>query len=229
MTVMRLDDVAMDEVRLTTPVSDADIARLKLGDVVYLDGILYTAREGVYRKVVDEGHGVPPAVRAMTNVNFHCSPAASVRADGSYAVEAVTATASFRFGKSMSRWFEKSGAKVIVGKAGLTETAYREWFVPHGAVYLTTVGYGLGATYGRAIKRVVGVHWLEALGIAQALWVLEVERLGPFLVEGDREGRSLFALANREINLRLGEIYRDLPPFAMGRFGETVARHDEVV
>jgi L(+)-tartrate dehydratase beta subunit len=73
------------------------------------------------------------------------------------------------------------------------------------------------------------VHWLEELGIAQALWVLEVDRLGPFLVEGDREGRSLFALANREINLRLEEVYRGLPPFAMGRFGETTARTDEIV
>jgi len=224
-----LDDVRMDEVTLTTPVSDEAIARLKLGDVVYLDGILYTAREGVYRKVVDEGRGLPPSVRALTNVNFHCSPAASVRPDGGYRVEAVTATASFRFGKSMTRWFERSGAKVIIGKAGLTELAYREWFVPHGAVYLTTVGYGLGATYGTAIKRVVEVHWLKELGIAQALWVLEVERLGPFLVEGDREGRSLFALANREINRRIGEVYAGLPQFALGRFGETTARTDEVV
>jgi L(+)-tartrate dehydratase beta subunit len=219
----------MNEVHLTMPVSDADIARLELGDVVYLDGILYTAREGVYRKVVDEGSGLPAGVAALTNVNFHCSPAASVKPDGSYAVEAVTATASFRFGKSFTRWFERSGAKVIVGKAGLTETAYREYFVPFGAVYLTTVGYGLGATYGRAIKRVVDVHWLRELGIAQALWVLEVEKLGPFLVEGDREGRSLFALANREIDLRLDEVYRGLPKYVMSRFGETVSRKDEVV
>ena len=226
---MRLADVTMREVRLTTPVSAADIARLELGDVVYLDGILYTAREGVYRKVVDEGHGLPPDVAELTNVNFHCSPAARVGPDGSFAVEAVTATASFRFGKSFTRWFERSGAKVIVGKAGLTETAYREYFVPHGAVYLTTVGYGLGATYGRAIRRVVAVHWLHELGIAQALWVLEVEKLGPFLVEGDREGRSLFALANREIDLRLDEVYRGLPRYAMSRFGETTSRKDEVV
>jgi L(+)-tartrate dehydratase beta subunit len=198
-TVERLDDVAMNEVRLTTPVSE-----------------------------VDEGWGLPESVRALTNVNFHCSPAAAVRADGSYAVEAVTATASFRFGKSMTRWFERTGARMIVGKAGLTETAYREWYVPHGAVYLTTVGYGLGATYGRSIKRVVEVHWLRELGIAQALWVLEVERLGPFLVEGDRQGRSLFALANREINLRLRDVYRDLPPFSMGRFGEQASREEEV-
>jgi L(+)-tartrate dehydratase beta subunit len=227
--IARLDDVRMREVALTTPVSDADLADLELGDVVYLTGVLYTAREGVYRKVVDEGHGLPDSVRALTNVNFHCSPAASVRADGTYAVEAVTATASFRFGKSMSRWFERSGARVVVGKAGLTELAYREWFVPHGAVYLTTVGYGMGAAYGRAIRRVVEVHWLRELGIAQALWVLEVERLGPFLVEGDREGRSLFALANREIDARIAEVYAGLPAFALGRFGETTARTDELV
>ena len=212
--------MAMDEVRLTTPVSAEAISQLKLGDVVYLDGILYTARESVYRKVVDLGQGLPASVRQLTNVNFHCSPAATVRPDGSYAVEAVTATASFRFGKSMTRWFEQSGARVIVGKAGLTEVAYREWFVPHGAVYLTTVGYGLGAAYGKCIKRVVDVHWLEDLGIAQALWVLEVERLGPFLVEGDPEGRSLFALANREIDLRLREVYASLPKYSMSRFGE---------
>ncbi|MFI4946527.1 MAG: fumarate hydratase, partial [Burkholderiales bacterium] len=63
----------------------------------------------------------------------------------------------------------------------------------------------------------------------QALWVLEVERLGPFLVEGDREGRSLFALANREIDRRLGEVYAGLPPYVMGRFGETTKRTDELV
>lgn len=222
----RLDDVAMDEVRLSTPVSQADLARLKLGDVVYLDGVVYTAREGVYRKVVEQGLGLPDSVRRLTNVNFHCSPAATVRPDGTYAVEAVTATASFRFGRSMARWFERSGATVIVGKAGLTELAYREWFVPHGAVYLTTVGYGLGAAYGKCIRGVREVHWLEELGIAQALWVLDVERLGPFLVEGDAAGRSLFALANREITQRLKDVYAGLPPYAMSRYGESTPEQE---
>ena len=227
--IRRLDDVEMNEIQLTTPITAEAIRSLKLGDVVYLSGALYTAREGVYRQVVEKNVPLPAGVRELTNVNFHCSPAASVRPDGSYAVEAVTATASFRFGKSMTAWFERSGAKVIAGKAGLTELAYREWFVPHGAVYLTTVGYGLGAMYGRSIKRVIDVHWLKELGIAQALWVLEVEKIGPFLVEGDAEGRSLFALANREINLRLDEVYKTLPAPALSRFGEVLSRKDEVV
>ena len=221
----------MDEVHLTTPVSaEADLARLKLGDVVYLSGVLYTAREGVYRKVVDKGRALPDGVRALTNVNFHCSPAASVRpgrhlrggggdGDGELPVRQVHAP----------RGSSARAPRVIVGKAGLTELAYREWFVPHGAVYLTTVGYGMGATYGHGITRVLDVHWLRELGIAQALWVLEVERLGPFLVEGDAEGRSLFALANREIDVRIDEVYRDLPPPALSRFGEVLSRKDEVI
>jgi L(+)-tartrate dehydratase beta subunit len=229
MRIERLDDVRMDEVHLTTPVPADALAGLKLGDVVYVSGVLYTAREGVYRQVVDKGLPLPAGLRELSNVSFQCSPATTVRPDGRYDVQAVTATASFRFGKSMATWFERSGARVIVGKAGLTELAYREWFVPYGAVYLTTVGYGMGAAYGHCIKRVRGVHWLAELGIAQALWVLEVEKMGPFLVEGDAEGRSLFALANREINARIDEVYRDLPPPALSRFGEVLSRTDEVV
>ena len=56
-----------------------------------------------------------------------------------------------------------------------------------------------------------------------------MDRLGPFLVEGDVHGRSLFALANREIDARLDEVYRTLPPPALGRFGEVLSRKDEVV
>ncbi len=188
--IRRLDDVVMDEVHLTTPVSPEALRSLKLGDVVYLSGALYTGREGVYRQVVDKGVPLPEGVRALTNVNFHCSPAASVRPNGSYAVEAVTATASFRFGKSMAAWFERSGAKVIVGKAGLTELAYREWFVPHGAVYLTTVGYGLGAMYGRTIKRVLDVHWLKELGLARPSGFSRWRRSGRFSWRATRRGEA---------------------------------------
>lgn len=51
----------------------------------------------------------------------------------------------------------------------------------------------------------------------------------PCLVEGDHRGRSLFALANREINVRPDEICRGPPPFSMDCCGETTAREDEMV
>jgi len=221
--------MSLNQVRLKTPVSGEDIARLRRGDVVFLDGLLYTGREGVYKRCIDDGEALPVDIGALSNVNFHCSPAAAKQADGSYVVGAVTATASFRFSRWMRRWFELSGARVIIGKGGMSEADYRDVFVPAGAVYLTTVGYGTGALLGRGIKGVRDVYWLDELGIAQAMWVFEIENLGPFIVDGDAEGNSLFADANRQINRRLEKLYEGTKPPALSRFGETTDRDDEVI
>lgn len=215
--------------RLKTPVSAADIAGLRLGDVVYLDGRVYTGREGVYKRIVDEGAALPLEPGEAGNVNFHCSPAAARQDDGSFTVGAVTATASFRFAKWLDRWFEVSGCKVILGKGGMTSEAYRKHFVPQGAVYLTTVGYGTGALLGRGIKRVLAAHWIEELGIAQAMWVFEVENFGPFLVESDLAGDSLFERANAEVAKNLEGLYAGLKPPALSRYGETDERKDELI
>lgn len=219
----------LQKVRLKTPVTDEDLAALKLGDVVFLDGLICTGREGVYRKVVDGGEPLPFDLAAITNVNFHCSPAASVAKDGTVRVGAVTATASFRFAKWMQSWFGLSGAKVVIGKGGMSEADYKRLFVPAGAVYLTTVGYGTGALLGRGIKRVLGAHWIEELGLAQALWVFEVESFGPFLVESDRAGNSLFERNNRAVNSRIDALYQGLGQPSLSRFGETGDRKDEVI
>ena len=36
------------EIRLSTTPDKADLDALELGDIVWLDGLIYTAREGVY-------------------------------------------------------------------------------------------------------------------------------------------------------------------------------------
>ena len=91
---------------------------------------------------------------------------------------AVSATASFRLVKWLDRWFKLSGCNIIIGKGGMTSEVYRSVFVPNEVIYLTTVGYGTGALLGRGIKGVAGVYWLDELGLAQAVWVLDVENSG---------------------------------------------------
>src|SRR3546814_15788731 len=86
-----------------------------------------------------------------------------------------------------------------------------------------------GALLGRGIKRIVDAHWLKELGIAQAMWVYEVENFGPFLVESDLEGNSLFEQSNREVNHKVAGLYANLKPPALKRYGETTSREDEVV
>jgi L(+)-tartrate dehydratase beta subunit len=216
-------------VRLKLPVRDGDLDGLEIGTVVYLDGVIYTGREGVYKKVLEEGSELPEGLTELSNANFHCSPAAAIEADGSYNVGGVTATASFRFSKWMRAWLELSGAKVIIGKGGMSAEDYRDILVPAGAIYLTTVGYGTGALLGRGIKGVRVVHWLEELGNAQAMWVFDVENFGPFIVESDLQGNSLFEQQGKLINANLEEMYAGLKAPALARYGETDDRKDELI
>ncbi len=217
------------EVRLETPITDEDVAGLRQGDIVYLDGTIYTAREGAYKRVVEEGVALPVDLAGFSNVNFHCSPAASVGADGGYSVGAVTATASFRFAKWIEGWFDAVSTRMIIGKSGMTEQIYRDVFVPRGAVYLTTVGYGTGALLGRGIREVVDTVWLDELGIAQAIWIFRVKDFGPFIVDSDQQGTSLFAKSNREIESRIEALYDGLAPPILSRYGEKTGRDDEVI
>jgi L(+)-tartrate dehydratase beta subunit len=216
-------------VRLTLPIRAGDLDGLEIGTVVYLEGVIYTGREGVYKKVLEEGAELPEGLTELSNVNFHCSPAAAVEDDGSYTVGGVTATASFRFSKWMRAWLELSNAKVIIGKGGMSIEDYRDILVPAGAIYLTTVGYGTGALLGRGIKGVRVVHWLEELGNAQAMWVFDVEDFGPFIVESDLKGNSLFEQQGKLINANLEKMYAGLKAPALARYGETDDRKDELI
>jgi len=216
-------------VHLDLPATTADLRALEIGSVCYLTGRVFTAREGVYKRAIEDGFGMPASREALGLANFHCSPAAAINADGSRSVGAVTATASFRFAKWLDGWFDLSGCNVIIGKGGMTSDIYRKSFVPHQAVYLTTVGYGTGALLGRGIKRVDNVYWLEELGLAQAVWVLDVEKFGPFLVESDLAGNSLFERENAKIAPGLERLYEGTRPATLRRYGETDDKTEEVI
>jgi len=219
----------LKKVHLTTPVKPEDLSELKIGNVVYLSGVIYTGREGVYKRLLQDGIAPPVDIKSVSNVNFHCSPAASVNDDGSYNMGAVTATASFRFARLLPDWFEKTDCRVIIGKGGMSSEDYRSIFVPSGAIYLTTVGYGTGALLGRGIKRVRDAVWLDELGIAQAMWILEVEQFGPLLVESDLDGNSLFESQNALVNDQIKAAYAGLRKPALSRYGETDDKTEELI
>ena len=215
--------------RLSTTPSREDLEKLKLGDIVHLDGLIYTGREGVYKRAIEEGEPLPMDLPRESAANFHCAPAATQAEDGSIRMGAVTATASFRFTKWIEEWFRISGARIIIGKGGMSPKDYREKFVPAGAIYLTTVGYGTGALLGRGIKEVKALHWRKELGLAQAMWVIDAENMGPFIVASDMEGNCLFERENAKIAGNLAKVYEGTQPAVLKRYGETDDRTDEVI
>jgi L(+)-tartrate dehydratase beta subunit len=217
------------EVHLRVPLSEADVRELQIGDVVYLSGCIFTARDGVYKRMLDEGHPPPIDIRHTYNVTAQSSPAGAETAPGQYRVNSLQATAGFRYAQWMERLLSQYGVRAVINKGGMAPQMYREVFRKYGAVCLSTMPYGIGAIYGKAVTGVRAVHWREELGLSEAMWLLEVEGLGPFLVDGDCEGRSYAEEHAGEVDAPVRELYRTLPEPILKRFGEVTDPTAELI
>ena len=58
-------------VRLQLPATTEQLAALEIGTVVYLTGRVYTAREGIYKRAVADGAGLPASPDDLGSANFH--------------------------------------------------------------------------------------------------------------------------------------------------------------
>jgi L(+)-tartrate dehydratase beta subunit len=117
-------------------------------------------------------------------------------------------------------YVERFGIRAVIGKAGMDQAIYRDTFARTGTIFLTTVGYGVAALYGRAVKRVHAVYWQEELGLPEAMWVIEVDNFGPFIVDGDVTGASLALQHLDRVNDRFRQAYQELPQHILKRIGE---------
>jgi len=217
------------EWHLTIPLQDKDVRQLRAGDVVYLTGGIFTARDGVFKYMIDEGNPPPIQIRDMYNVTTQSSPAGTEVSPGKYMVNSLQATAGFRYAQWMDRLFERHGVKAVLNKGGMSQHMYETVFKKHGVVCLSTMPYGIGAIYGKAVKGVKDVYWKDKLGMSEGMWLLEVEELGPLLVDGDSEGNSYVADHAEEVNAPLLEIYKELPELILKRFGEVTDPTEELI
>jgi tartrate/fumarate subfamily iron-sulfur-dependent hydro-lyase beta chain len=214
---------------LNVPLTEQDVRQLRAGDIVYLTGCIFTARDGVFKYMIDEGHEPPIDIRHQFNVSTQSSPAGTEISPGKYMVNSLQATAGFRYAQWMDRLFERHGVRAVLNKGGMSQAMYQSVFKKHGAVCLSTMPYGIGAIYGKAVTGVRDVFWKDLLGISEAMWLLEVQELGPLLVDGDSEGNSYVAEHADEVNAPLVEIYKELPELILKRFGEVRDPTEELI
>lgn len=95
---LRAESMGGRTYELSAPVSDADIVRLRAGDIVCLNGTLCTARDRLHRRRVsnlEKGEDIPPEILNSKAV-FHCGPVAAWEACG-WRVNAAGPTTSSRF------------------------------------------------------------------------------------------------------------------------------------
>lgn len=170
---------------LRTPLEERVIRKLKVGDVVYLSGIIFTSRDKAHKRVV-EGDNIPMDTRGLAV--YHCGPI--VRKDRErWVVLSAGPTTSYRLEEMERNFIRTTGVRMIIGKGGMgkkTALACRDY----GAVYCSFTG-GASLIGARCVKRVIDVFWTD-MGMPEAVWVFEVKRFGPLVVSIDTHGNNLY-------------------------------------
>jgi fumarate hydratase class I len=172
------------EIVLKSPISDAAVRSLNVGDVVLLQGDMYTGRDAVHAYLMKN----PAPVDLSGGLLYHCGPVV-LKQNGGWKMTAAGPTTSIREEPYEADVIKRFGIRAVIGKGGMgpkTLAALKDC----GAVYLNAIG-GAAQHYGRCIKSVKNVHLLE-FGIPEAMWHLDVEDF-PAIVTMDAHGNSLHA------------------------------------
>lgn len=197
---------------MTTPLEKDDVADLRIGDVVYLSGTVYTARDMAHLRIMEWlREGRPPVEELKGAAVFHAGPVVRKRDEG-WEVIVIGPTTSTRMEPFSETLLGEFGVRAIIGKGGMGEGTQGA-LMRHGGVYLLSPP-GCAVIQAGAVMGVLRVHWLD-LGVPEAMWVLQVEGWGPLIVAMDAHGGSLFeevrAGAMRRIPEILGEGRRVIP------------------
>ena len=174
----------MAEYKMTTPLSDEDITKLKFGDIVYLSGVIYTARDAAHKRLVDlidEGKELPFDLKG--SVIYFVGPTPPKPGDP---IGSAGPTTSYRM-DSYSPILIKHGQKAMIGK-GKRNQAVKDACKEHKAVYFGATG-GAGALIAQRIKSAEVIAYPE-LG-PEAIRRLEVEDF-PVTVVNDSYGGDLY-------------------------------------
>ncbi len=181
---------------LASPFNDAVVRSLKLGDTVFISGPVVTSRDEAHIRALElakEGKDTPRQLDGC--VLYHCGPIMKKTGNG-WKVVAAGPTTSARMNSLEPEMIRTFGIRAVIGKGGM-DSATAEAMKECGCVYLAATG-GAAVSLAEGLGRCTGVEWLD-LGMAEALWSFDTERLGPLIVAIDAEGNSLYDEVRRNL------------------------------
>ena len=199
----------MSTFEFKTPVTDEDIRKVLIGDVIYLTGDIVTGRDDVHHRVVIGGK--EPPVDLKGKAIFHAGPIMKkISSDGEpdkYKVISVGPTTSMRMEKAQAEFLEKTGVKIIIGKGGMGPKTTKGC-VDNCAVHTIFPG-GCAVVAAEEVIDCEGVEWLD-LGMPEAMWKLKCDKFGPLIVSIDSYGNNLIENNKVEFNEKREKALEDL-------------------
>ncbi len=180
----------MAKINLTIPLTEEVVRNLNFGDVVYLTGTIYTARDEAHIHALEASKtGSDLPVDLSGSVIYHCGPIMKKTVNDQWEIVAAGPTTSSRMNSLEPEFIERFGARAIIGKGGMSKPTV-EAMKKFGCVYLAFTG-GAAILAANGIKSVQGVYWYE-LGMPEALWVLNADHFGPVIVAIDTHGNNIY-------------------------------------
>jgi len=194
--------------RFKTPISEEDVRKLKVNDVLYLTGTIVTARDAAHKKALEQfNQGKPLPINLEGLAVFHCGPIVK-KEDDKWTVVAAGPTTSTRMDQFEDDFIKAFKVRVVIGKGGMGKKT-TDAMQKYGAVYGAFTG-GAGVLAAKAIKNVKTVEWLQDLGMPEALWVFEVDEFGPLTIAIDSHGNNLFEEVKKKAEESRIKIYEKL-------------------
>lgn len=192
---------------LNTPIKREDLLKLRIWDVVYLNGTICTSRDRAHLKMVDlikEGkrEEIPKEILDH-GVIYHCGPVIAKEADR-WSINAAGPTTSSRFTDDAAYLTESGVIKVAIGKGTMGGKMVNA--LKGRGVFLKAVG-GCAVTYQKMIQQ-CNVKWID-LGYPEAVWIFDVKNFGPLIVGIDSKGNSLSEDVMEEVYENARRIYRE--------------------
>jgi len=188
---------------LTTPLTEEVVRKLRVRDIVVLNGIIFGIRDLTQIHIFD--HKNDPPVSLKGAVCLHTAPSLKKVGDRWEKI-CVGTTTSGRMDRFTPGLMEKYGVRAIIGKGGQYQASL-EAMKKFGGCYLAIVG-GAAALETKQIVEVEKVYFEELH--PEALYQFRVQDFGPLTVAMDSHGNHLYFDIKKQAEKKLPEIYQRL-------------------
>lgn len=194
----------MAEYRFKTPLSEADVRQLRIGDSVQLDGVIFGVRDANMIRIFDQH--VPPPIDWKGAALLHTAPNVKKTGPGKYEPICVGTTTSMRMDRFTEGLLRDYGVRAILGKGGLS-TRSAELMKQYGGCYLSVTG-GAAAMETLQLEAIEAVYWEDLM--PECVWQFRFNALGPLTVGIDAHGGNLQQDVQAQAQQKTAELLRKM-------------------
>jgi len=194
----------MAEYILNTPLTEEDVRKLKVGDIVTLNGPVFGIRDANLIRMFDGK--VPSPVDLNGAACIHTAPNVRKLDNGKYEPVCIGTTTSSRMDRFTPGLMHEYGVRAVIGKGGMME-ASMEAMQKHGGCYLAITG-GAAAWETERILEIEGAWWEDLL--PEAIWKFQTKGFGPLIVAMDSYGNNLYFDIKNEAREKLSGVYKKM-------------------